>query len=129
MTDPIADMIIRMKNAGDARKDTTSFPYSKIKHDICELLKKEGFVGTCTKKGKKTTTSIEVEILYPGDEPRITGVRKISKPSRRIYQGSKDIRRVKNGFGMLVLTTPKGIMTGDEARKEKIGGEALFEIW
>lgn len=129
MTDPIADMIVRMKNAGDSRKDTTSFPYSKIKFDICEVLRDEGFIGTFAKKGKKVATSIEVELLYPGDESRIKGVRKVSKPSRRIYQGAKDIRRVKNGFGMLVLTTPKGIMTGDTARKEKIGGEALFEIW
>ncbi len=129
MTDPIGDMIIRLKNAGVSRKDTVSFPYSKIKEEICSVLEKEGFIGSFEKKGKTVAKSIQVNLLYPNDNPRITDARRISKPSRRMYVSAKDIRRVKNGFGMLVLTTPKGIRTGDEARKEKIGGESLFEIW
>jgi small subunit ribosomal protein S8 len=129
MTDPIADMIIRIKNAGESRKDTAVFPYSQIKYDICEVLQKEGYIGEVSKKGKNVSTSIEVELLYPHDAPRVVGVRRISKPSRRIYKGAKEIHKVRNGYGMLVLTTPKGIMTGDEARKEKVGGEVLFEIW
>lgn len=129
MTDPIADMIIRLKNAGASRKDSVSFPYSKLKESICEVLNREGFIGSFEKKGKTVAKSIEVELLYPNDNPKIEGVRRVSKPSRRFYVGAKEIRRVKNGFGMLILSTPLGIKTGEEARKEQVGGESLFEIW
>lgn len=129
MTDPIADMIIRIKNAGASHKESVTFPYSKLKHEICNLLNKEGFIGEVQKKGKKVVKSLEVDVLYTNDAPRILGVRRVSKPSRRIYKKVGEIRKVKQGYGSLILSTPKGIMTDDEARKNKIGGEALFEIW
>jgi len=129
MTDPIADMIIRLKNAGEANRDIVSFPYSKLKFEICSVLEKEGFVKSVAKKGKKITKSIEVELLYNDKFPRIEGVKRVSKPSRRVYKKSGDLRPVKSGFGALILSTPAGIVTGKEARKGKMGGEALFEIW
>jgi len=129
MTDPIADMIIRIKNAGASHKETANFPYSKIKHEICLLLQKESFIGDVHKKGKKVIKTIEVAILYANDRPLIQDVRRVSKPSRRIYRKVGDIRKVKQGFGSLILTTPKGIMTDVMSRKQKVGGEALFEIW
>lgn len=129
MTDPIADMIIRIKNAGATHKETVSFPYSKLKFEICTLLEKEGFVGSLSKKGKKVAKTIEVGLLYNNSLPRVQGVKRVSKPSRRIYKKSDEIRPVKNGFGRLVLSTPSGLLTDKEARKAHIGGEALFEIW
>ncbi|OHA89055.1 MAG: 30S ribosomal protein S8 [Candidatus Zambryskibacteria bacterium RIFCSPHIGHO2_01_FULL_43_27] len=129
MTDPISDMIIRMKNASASHKEAVTFPYSKLREHICALLEKEGFVGAVAKKGKKITKSIEVSLNYNGRAPRIQGVKRISKPSRRIYKRSSEIRPVRRGYGMLVLSTPKGILSDSEARKSKVGGEALFEIW
>lgn len=128
-TDAIADMIIRLKNAGMAGKDAVQIPYSKMKQEICSLLEKQGFIKSVSKKGKKTIKTLDVELLYRGSDPRITGVKRLSKPSRRMYVSAKEIRPVKRGFGTIVLSTPKGILTGVEAKKEKIGGEALFEIW
>jgi len=130
MTDPIADMIIRFKNAGESQKDLVLFPYSKLKYEICVLLAKEGLIKSVAKKGKKTR-SIEVELLYGGPDnlPRIQDVKRVSKPSRRVYKKATELRPVKNGYGSLILSTPKGILTDVTARKDKIGGEALFEIW
>ncbi len=129
MNDPIGDMIIRLKNAGEAGLETVSIPYSKLKMSICELLEKEGYIKSCAKKGKKVAKTIEVELIYEDGEPRIQGVRRVSKLSRRIYQGFREIRPVRHGYGMRVLTTPQGILSDNTAKKEKVGGEALFEIW
>lgn len=129
MTDPIADMIVRFTNAGKVRKDSVSVPYSKLKSEICVALEKEGYVKSVEKKGKDTGRSLQVGLLYADGHPRITGTRRVSKPSRRIYRKSDEIRPVKNGYGISVLSTPKGILSGSAARKEKVGGEVLFEIW
>jgi small subunit ribosomal protein S8 len=128
--DHIADMITRIKNAADVRKESVVFPYSKIKHDIAAVLQKEGYLKSVTKKGKKVTKFVEVELAYDAEgAPKVNGVQRVSKFSKRMYTKAKDIRPVKYGTGMLILTTPKGILTGKEARKEKVGGEALFKIW
>ncbi len=127
--DPIADMIIRIKNASDSRQESVVFPYSKIKLAILDLLQKEGYIKSFGKKGKKVVKFIEVGLIYLGKEPRINGVKRVSKTSKRVYLGSKNIKKVKNGFGSLIMSTPKGIMTDKMAREAKVGGEALFEIW
>jgi len=131
--DPIADMIVRIKNATDSKKESVVFPYSKLKLSILDLLQKEGFIKSFGKKGKKVVKFIEVVLSYEGDgnkkESRINGVERVSKSSKRIYVGSKEIKRVKNGLGSLILSTPKGIMTDKMAKEAKVGGEALFEIW
>jgi small subunit ribosomal protein S8 len=127
--DPISDMIVQIRNASDAKKESVVLPYSKLKLAILDTLLKEGFVKSFGKKGKKVAKFIEVVLVYEGDEPKIHGVQRISKSSRRVYQKAKDIRGVKNGFGILVLSTPKGIMSDKMARMEKVGGEALFKIW
>ena len=133
--DPIADMIIRLKNAGGAHKSSVLVPYSKLKFAIATLLAREGFTSGVTRRTRRGKKMLECT-LHPGASaesagqgPRISGVRRVSKLSRRVYIGASDIRRVKQGFGRLVLTTPKGIMTGEEARKAHVGGEALFTIW
>jgi len=129
MTDPISDLIIRIKNAGDSRKETVSIPYSKLKFEICSLLQKEGIIGEVTKKGKKITKAIEVTLLYDNGDAHIQGVKRVSKPSKRVYRKVAEIRPVKSGYGNLILSTPAGIMTDITARKAKVGGEALFQIW
>lgn len=128
--DPIADMIIQIKNASLSGKESVVFSYSKFKLAILDVLLKEGFIKSFGKKGKKVVKFIEVCLLNTADgSPKITGVERVSKTSKRIYQKAKDIRSVKNGFGILVLSTPKGIMSDKMARVEKVGGEALFKIW
>lgn len=122
-------MIVMIKNASDSRKESVVFPYSKIKVAILELLQKEGFIKSFGKKGKKVVKFIEVGLSYAGKEPRINGVKRVSKTSKRVYQGFKEIKKVKNGLGSLIMSTPKGIMTDKMAREAKVGGEALFEIW
>ena len=117
-----------MKNASLAGKPTTAFPYSKMKVAIADCLKKEGYLLGSAKKTKKGVPMLEVELVYTNGTPKIQDVERISKQSRRVYYGVSDIRPVKNGFGLLVLSTPKGIMSGKEAKKEMVGGEALFKI-
>ena len=118
-----------MKNGSLVKKEMVSFPHSKLKEAILECLKKEGFVSDFSKKIKKGETFLEVKLIYIGNKPKISEVQRISKQSRRVYFGMKDIHSVRNGSGVLVLSTPKGILSGKEARKEQVGGEALFKIW
>lgn len=127
--DSIANMLIVMKNGSLAGKESVLLPYSKMKNAIAECLKKEGYVSEVAKKVKKDIPMLEVVLAYNEDKPRITEVERISKQSRRVYMGMKDIHTVRSGSGLLVLSTPKGILSGKEARKEQVGGEALFRIW
>ncbi|MFZ2149871.1 MAG: 30S ribosomal protein S8 [Minisyncoccia bacterium] len=127
--DSISNMIIIMKNGSLAGKESVAIPYSKMKNAIGECLKKAGYVGEVSKKIKKGQPVLEVGLLYVDNKPRITEVERISKQSRRVYFGMKDIHSVRNGTGLLVLSTPKGILSGKEARKEQVGGEALFRLW
>jgi len=127
--DQIANMIIIMKNASLAGKESVMLPHSKLKNAILECLKKEGYVSTISKKVRQGQSVLEVELVYVEKQPKITEVERISKQSRRVYFGMKDIHSVRNGSGLLVLSTPKGILSGKEARKEQVGGEALFKIW
>lgn len=128
--DPIADMIVRISNASLQKKESVVFPYSKMKLAILDTLFKDGFVKSFGKKGKKIAKFIEVGLIY--DEtgtPKIRGVERVSKTSKRIYFKSQNIPRVKSGMGTLILSTPKGIMTDKSAKEAKVGGEALFKIW
>ena len=127
--DPIADMLIMLKNASIARKESVIISYSNLKQAIIDCLVKQGFVESTEKKNQKGFPQIEIGLKYENDKPKIKGVKRISKLSRRIYIGSQDIKPVKQGYGIVVLSTPKGIMAGKEARKELVGGEVLFEIW
>lgn len=130
VNDTIGDFLVRLKNAGVVKKASVSVPYSSLKYAIAEKLKDSGFVKTIEKKGKKAHKTIDVVLKYGEDGlPVIQGVKRISKPGRRLYHSVRDIMPVRYGHGVLVLSTPKGIKTGSEARKEKVGGEALFEIW
>lgn len=127
--DQIANMINMIKNGNAKEHEFVSVPFSKIKHAIAECLLGEGYIGSVSKKMKKGLPVLELGLLYKDGKPRVQGAERVSKSSRRVYKGVKDIRPVKNGYGLLVLTTPKGILTDKQARKEMVGGEALFKIW
>lgn len=129
MHDPIADMLIRIKNGSNAGKDVVEMPFSSLKEAIAKVLFAEGFISSYAKKGKKVQKTLEIGLAYEGKKPRVSDVLRLSKPSRRYYMGVSDIKPVKNGYGLLVMSTPKGVMTGDEAKKSQVGGEALFKIW
>lgn len=128
--DKIANMLIMIKNAGLAGHDSVSLPYSKLKHEIANCLVKADFVGKVSKKTDKGDKDLlEIELLKVSGSPRITEVQRISKPSKRVYIKAKDIKPIRQGLGLLVLSTPKGIMMANEAKKELVGGEALFKIF
>lgn len=127
--DPIADMINAMKTAGAAGRDSIVVSYSKIKENIASILKEEGFLKSYEKKTVKGKPSLVMELHVEERIPKIKGLSRVSKPGKRIYKKSSEIRGVKQGYGLLILSTPKGIMTGRDAKKEKLGGEALFTIW
>lgn len=129
VTDPISNFIIQLKNASGVGKTSVSVPYSALKEAIAETLKTYGFIKSVEKKGKKVVKTLEIELVYFGNEPRIHGVDRVSKPSRRVYQKASDIRVFKSGFGNTILSTPKGILADEDARKHKVGGEVLFKIW
>jgi len=129
-SDTIGDFIIRLKNAGAVKKESISVPFSSLKLAVAEKLKDAGFVASIDKKGKKVRKTLDVVLKYDTEGIHVIhGVKRISKPGRRVYRSVSEIMPVRYGYGTLVLSTPKGILTGKEARKENVGGEALFEIW
>lgn len=130
VTDPIADMLAQIRNAGNARKESLVLPYSKLRFAVASVLLKNGYIKSIVKKGKKVVKTMEIGLAYDTvGKPHVVGTKRISKCSCRVYVGAKDIKPVRHGYGHLILSTPKGILTGGEARKMKIGGEALFKIW
>ncbi len=130
VTDKVSNLIVNIKNANMAGHATLQVPQTKLIESILNVLQKEGFIKSITKKGKKVSTrTLEVELSYEGKKPRITGVERVSKFSRRLYHSVNDIRPVQNGYGLMVYTTSKGILTGSDAKNQKVAGEALFKIW
>ncbi len=127
--DSIANMIIMMKNGSLAGKESISVPFSKMKEAIAACLKEEGYIKDFSKKVKKGQPLLEIGLIYTDKQPKITEVERVSKQSRRVYFGMSDIHSVRNGSGLLVMSTPKGILSGKRARKEQVGGEALFKMW
>ena len=118
-----------LKNASLAGKESVTVPFSKMKNAIAECLKNEGYITDCDKKVRKGMPVLEMILSYVDEKPKITEVERISKQSRRVYFGMKDIHSVRSGSGLLVMSTPKGILSGKQARKEQVGGEALFRLW
>ena len=130
VTDPIADFITQIKNASAVGQVRVAVPYSEFKLRVAELLKQEGYLAQVEPKGKKAHRTLEVELAYEADGSRkVHEVKRLSKPSRRIYASAKDLRPVRSGHGIVVLSTPEGVLSGSVARKKQLGGELLFEIW
>ncbi len=129
MMDPIADMLTRIKNAQTARHETVLIPFSKIKLEIAKIFKRDEWISDFSKKGKKIKKFLEISLKYSDGQPVISDIKRISKPSRRMYIKSTEIKAIRQGFGSSVISTPQGLMTDKEARAKKVGGEVLCEIY
>jgi len=137
MTDPITDMLNQIKNAQAVKKTEVLIPLSKIKNEIAAILSKEGFVGEIKKTTKGKLKILKISLKYdnggPGNPsgcaPAIAGFKRVSKPGQRIYEGFSEIRKVHGGYGISIISTSKGLMTNKEARKMKLGGEIICQIW
>lgn len=128
--DTIADMLISIKNAQAVGKPTVSVPYSKIKMAIADILVKEKFLKEAEHKGKKVKKTIDMILGYDGSgRPAISGVKRISKPSRRVYLPAGKIKPVRQGFGIRIISTSKGLITNKEVGEKKVGGEVICELW
>lgn len=125
LTDPIGDLLTRIRNAQKARRRSCRAPWSRIKEELLQLLKAEGWIADVRVLGEAPHQ--EVEVLFASDRPSLT-VKRVSKPGRRVYAGSTDVPRVLRGLGVAVLTTSQGLMTDTKAREKKVGGEVLCTI-
>lgn len=129
-TDPISDMLIQIKNATMVKKPAVSIPFSNVKMEIAKVLVHEGYLKSAVKKGKKIKKVLACDLVYgENNESKIHDVARISKLSCRVYIGVKDLKPVRQDSGLMVLSTPKGIMTNKEAKAANVGGEVLFKIW
>jgi small subunit ribosomal protein S8 len=129
MTDPIADLIIRIKNALMARKSSVSVPYSRVKHDIANILLQEGYVTEVVLDESSPFKSLEITLKYIGKLPAVNDVKRLSTPGRRLYSPASKIPRALGGYGITIISTSRGVMTDKSARKENLGGELLCQIW
>ena len=129
-TDPIADMLTRIRNALQSRHDFTDVPASKIKISLAETLKKEGFVRDYEVRQDEVRRTIRVHLAYTDKrEPTITGIQRISKPGLRVFVQRRDAPRVYGGLGIAIISTSQGLLTGGEARKRGLGGEVICHVW
>jgi small subunit ribosomal protein S8 len=128
MMDPISDMLTRIRNAQRALLPTVEVPHSKVKESIANILKQEGYVVDVAVEGK-VPRSIKLRLKYQGKKSVIEGLRRVSRPGLRHYVGATEIPRVRGGLGVAVLSTPEGVMTGNQARKKNLGGELLCFVW
>ena len=128
MTDPISDMLTRIRNANQALLPVVEMPHSKMKESIAHVLKKEGYVSEVGVEGKVKKT-IKVKLKYEGRKSVIEGLRRVSTPGLRRYTNSTEIPRVRGDLGVSIISTSEGVMTGSDARKKNIGGELLCYIW
>jgi small subunit ribosomal protein S8 len=130
MTDPIADMLTRLRNANTSKKDVVTLPASNLKRHIADILAAEGYIGEVSSAGEGKDRTITIRMKYGRDRQRtITGIRRVSKPGKRVYAGRDEIPRVLNGLGIAILSTPQGILTDRQARKAGVGGEILAYVW
>ena len=129
-SDPIADMLTRVRNALSARHPKVDVPASRLKADIAKILKDEGYIANFKLTEEGTQKSIRIYLKYtPGNVPVISRIERVSRPGCRVYVGSKRVPRVLGGLGINILTTPRGVMTGASARKEGVGGEVLCHVY
>ncbi len=129
MTDPIADLLTRIRNAYAAKHDTVSIPHSNQKEAIAKVLAAHGYVEGVEVVADKAIKSLTVTLKYVGNSPAISTIDRISTPGRRVYSAAKDIKRVLAGNGIRIISTNKGIMTDAEAKSQKLGGEVICKVW
>jgi small subunit ribosomal protein S8 len=130
MTDPIADMLTRIRNGVSAKHDSVRMPSSKIKVAIAKVLKEEGFIRDFEIGAEGPRSMLKIDLSYTGrKEPVLSGIKRVSKPGLRVYVQKREIPRVLGGLGVAILSTPEGVMTGQNARQKSIGGEILCYVW
>lgn len=131
VTDPIADLLTCIRNASNAGFPTLRVPASRLKSEICRVLAEEGFIRGFEREEDGKQGILSISLKYDGDDrvPVITEIRRVSRPSLRVYKAQKDRRLVRSGMGISILTTPHGVMTDRRARKENVGGEVICEVW
>ncbi|MCK4892272.1 MAG: 30S ribosomal protein S8 [Candidatus Pacebacteria bacterium] len=129
MTDPIADMLTRIRNAQKANHMAVLMPSSKFKLSLAKILKKEGYVQDVIQHKKGVKITLEVLLKKIEDNYAISEIRRISKPGQRKYVGKKEVSKVLGGYGLSIISTPQGVMTNLEAKKKGLGGEVIFEVW
>ena len=127
MTDPIADMLTRIRNGYRAKRKTVVVPYSRLKKQLADVLVKESFVENVTHEEENRILTLR--LIYDDETPRVSHIKRLSKPGLRRYVGSNEIPRVLGGLGVVILSTPQGLLTGKEARKAGVGGELMCQIW
>ncbi len=129
MTDPIADMLTRIRNASSSKQASVSIPFSKVKRSVLEIIRKEGYIGDITEETEGIKKNLRAVLKYDGRMPAIRSIQRESKPGRRVYRKADGIPIVLNGFGFAILSTPKGMMSGKDAKKAKLGGELICTIY
>lgn len=130
MTDPISDMLTRIRNAKMRKHEVVDIPLSKLKLEIARIMKEEGFIRNYRVVGESVKKNLRVYLKYiENEEPVISDLRRVSKPGRRVYVGKDDIPSVKGGIGVAIISTSKGLMTDQKSREAKVGGEVLCYIW
>ncbi len=130
MTDPIADMLTRIRNAVRIEHAQVEMPISKLKRGMADVLKREGYIWNWTEVEEKPVSRLRIELKYgPNGERLIQHIRRVSKPGRRVYSGSAGLRPVLNGLGISIVSTSRGVLSDREARQKKLGGEVLCELW
>ena len=130
MTDPVADMLTRVRNANQALHESVSMPSSKLKEEIARILAAEGYIDSFDVSADGPKRTLTLKFKYGADRSRVLlGLRRISSPGRRVYSGAGDLPRVKGGLGVAVVSTSQGVLTDREARRRRLGGEVLCEVW
>ncbi len=129
MTDPIADMLTRIRNANTMRYTEVNLPSSKIKVELARILKEEGFIKSYKVNEKEVQDELSLNLKYDGKERVITGLKRISKPGLRVFAKAEELPRVLNGLGIAIVSTSKGVMTAKKAKKQSLGGEVIAYIW
>ncbi|MDP2933895.1 MAG: 30S ribosomal protein S8 [bacterium] len=129
MTDPIADMLTQIRNAFAVGKAGVILPYSKFKHQLGEILAREGFIEEVSVATRGSEKTLSFKLKYLNSKPVLTNVVRVSKPGQRIYSGSTELPRTQSGFGVTIVSTSKGLLTDKQARKQNLGGEVICQIW
>ena len=130
MTDPVADFLTRLRNANSAYHETVSLPYSKLKANIAEILKSEGYIATIKVEDAEVGKTLTIDLKYgPNRERSIAGIKRVSKPGLRVYAKSTELPRVLGGLGIAILSTSSGLLTDRQAAKKGVGGEVLAYVW
>ncbi len=129
VTDPLGDMLTRIRNGQRARKDSVLTPASKLRARVLDVLQREGYIPGYSEEQMGPAAGIRIELKYFEGQPAIKHVARVSKPGRRVYSGSQELQKVRNGLGITIVSTPKGVLSDAEAREQNVGGEVLAEVF